>query len=138
MLKAALTQYGIKEWPGPKHNPEILKYFEVLGVSYADETGWCSAFINWCALETSRERTGQLVARSWLKVGEETDSPCQGDVVVFWRERRASWKGHVGLYIREDDKSIWVLGGNQNDMVCIKPYDKKRLLGYRQLRIMEG
>jgi hypothetical protein len=59
--------------------------------------------------------------------------PQLGDIVVFWREKKDSWKGHVGFYINETNTHINVLGGNQNNMVCIKPYPKSRLLQYIKL-----
>jgi hypothetical protein len=39
----------------------------------------------------------------------------------------------VGLYISENDNVIYVLGGNQQDMISINAYLKSRVLGYRQV-----
>ncbi len=136
ILKIALSQYGIKEIPGTKDNPEILKYFEELGFDgkkLHDETSWCSAFINWCAKKSGLTYSGKLTARSWLKVGCKVNNPRLGDIVVFWREKPESWKGHVGIYIREDENYIYVLGGNQNNKVNITAYPKSRLLNYIRL-----
>lgn len=136
MIQLALKEYGIKEIPGKEDNPEVLKYFNEIGFDgekLKDETAWCSAFINWVAKKSNRKYSNKLSARSWLKVGCATSSPQIGDVVVFWRESIDSWKGHVGLYIREDEKNIWVLGGNQKNQVSIAPYPKSRLLGYRRI-----
>jgi uncharacterized protein (TIGR02594 family) len=136
ILEKALSQWGIQEIPGEEHNPEVLKYFEEIGHAYvkSDETAWCSAFMNWVAKKAGKERSGKLNARSWLKVGEEVDEPIAGDVVIFWRSSRDSWKGHVGIYVNETEEFINVLGGNQNNKVCIKAYPKERFLGYRRLR----
>lgn len=135
-LQIALSQIGIKEVPGSKDNPEILKYFNETGFDGAklkDETAWCSAFMNWVALQSGLETTNKLNARSWLKVGLSVKKPKMGDVVVFWRESKTSWKGHVGLFIRETRSYIYCLGGNQNNQVSISAYPKKRLLQYRRL-----
>lgn len=140
MLKLALSFYGLKEITGEADHPIIVNWFKELGASWVkdDETAWCSCFMNWCAMRCGLEWP-QLItkyflsARSWLKVGKELDKPELGCVVVFWREDRTSWKGHVGLYISEDDDHIYTLGGNQNNSVCIKAYPKYRLLSYRQL-----
>ena len=135
LLNIALSQYGIKEVPGEENNPEIMKYFREIGHDWVqgDETAWCSAFVNWCAKRRGFEYSGKLNARSWLKVGAKVNTIGSADIVVFWRESKDSWKGHVAIPIREDDGYIWCLGGNQSNMVRISAYPKGRLLGYIKL-----
>ncbi len=134
----ALSQARFQEIVGNKDNPEILKYFDIMGFDGSelhDETSWCSAFVNWVCIKANLPYSGELTARSWLNVGHEVDKGHQeiGDVVVFWRESPHSWKGHVGFYLREDKDWIYVLGGNQNDQVKFSAYRKNRLLQYRRL-----
>lgn len=137
VLEIALSQIGIAEIRGKKDNPEVLKYFNEIGFNgemLKDETAWCSAFANWCCQRAGEKMTRKLTARSWLKIGRTVhDSPRMGDVVVLWRESMESWKGHVGFFIRQDENWIWVLGGNQNNKVCIKAYHQNRLLDFRRL-----
>ena len=140
LIEKALSQYGIEEQAGREMNsPEILEYFRELNYPWVktDETSWCSAFVNWVAMQCGYEFSGKLDARSWLNMGVEPYMPALGDVAIFWRISKDDWRGHVGFFIREDDEHVWVLGGNQNNMVCIKKYPKegKRfgLLGYRRL-----
>lgn len=137
-LEIALSQYGIKEVVGSGDNPMILRYFDEIGYEGSklkDETSWCSAYVNWVMKTAGKQYTKKLNARSWMEIGEPVDEGCQniGDVVVFWRESEDSWKGHVGFYINDDADKIYVLGGNQNNMVCIQAYPKDRLLGYRYI-----
>lgn len=136
ILKEMLSNYGLSEIVGAKHNPEIVAFFAEIGFDWVkdDETAWCSASLNYFAKKHYYERSGKLDARSWLKVGELVLEPELGDVVVFWRESPESWKGHVGLYINHNDKYIWTLGGNQNNSISIVAYPRERLLGYRRLR----
>lgn len=137
LFNEAIKYYGLKEMIGKKDdNPIILNMFDSIGHSWVenDETAWCSCFVNFVAQEVGLEISGKLNARSWLNIGEEVLMPKIGDIVIFWRENPNSWKGHVGLYVNEDEDFIYVLGGNQDNMVCIKPYSKKRLLGYRKLQ----
>lgn len=140
-INIALSQYGVTETVGIQHNPVILNYFEAIGHTWVttDETAWCSAFVNWVALKANVERSKKLNARSWLQVGTPTTTPQLNDVVVFWRERKTSWKGHVGFFISysEDRKDIYVLGGNQNNQVNIKKYPACRLLGFRRLQTIQ-
>lgn len=135
ILKIALEQYGNKEIRGNEHNEEVVKYFTEIGFKQIqdDETAWCSAFINWCAMMAGQVRSDKLDARSWLKIGSKVTHPRMGDIVVFWRDDLNSWKGHVGIYISSDNDTIYCLGGNQSNMVNIAPYSKQKLLGYRRL-----
>ena len=140
MINKALSQIGIKEIVGKKHNNEVLKYFKETGNEWVttDETAWCSAFVNWVAKKSGYEFTGALNARSWLDIGEATDTPQIGDIVVLWRVAPSSWKGPVGFFSRETDSFIYILGGNQNNSVCIRAYPKKQLLEYRTLTKLPG
>lgn len=136
ILNKAFLEYGVSEIKGQKDNPEIIKYFDEIGFDggkLKDETAWCSAFANWVAKTSGYEFSGKLNARSWLNVGESVKIPEIGDIVVLWRELKDSWKGHVGFYINSDKNYIYILGGNQNNQVNIKPYNKNRLLDYRKL-----
>ena len=59
-------------------------------------------------------------------------SPSAGDcVAVLWREEPASWKGHVGFYLREDDQHVYLLGGNQLEQVREHFYPRECVLSYR-------
>lgn len=136
LILKALSQYGIREVNGNKDHPQILAYFESLGFDGSklqEETAWCSAYVNWVAKECGYPYSGKLNARSWLTIGQATETPDIGDIVVLWRESPESWKGHVGFYISQNQQYIYLLGGNQKNMVCIQPYDKKRVLDYRKL-----
>ncbi len=137
LLHKALEYYGLNELPGPaENNPVILQFFKEIGHQWVknDETAWCSAFINYIATKCGYESSGKLNARSWLTVGWQVETPKPGDVVILWREARTSWKGHVGLFIRQDQDLVYILGGNQSNQVNIKPYRKSRVLEYRRLK----
>ena len=136
LIEIALSQYGVSEIAGVKDNPVILNYFKEIGETWVktEDTAWCSAFINWVCLKAGVERSKKLNARSWLDVGEIILEPQLGDIVIFSRGDPKGWQGHVALFIRELDGFIWVLGGNQGNMVKISPYSKDRLLGYRRVK----
>ncbi len=139
IIEVALTQIGVKEIAGKQDNPEVLKYFNILGFDGAklhDETSWCSAFANWVAITAGYEHSKSLVAKSWKEVGIKTEHPEVGDIAVFWRDNPKSWKGHVAFFIKEVNGWIYVLGGNQNNQVKISAYPKKRLLEYRKLNLI--
>lgn len=138
LLNIALAEYGVTEVVGNDHHPRILTYFKDIGHRWVsnDETAWCSAYANFVALKAGCQYSGKLTARSWLQVGKPLSTPVLGSVVVLWRERIDSWKGHVGFFIcfSTDGKQIYLLGGNQDNKVCIKAYPIYRVLGYRDIR----
>lgn len=132
---------GVHEMAGERHDDAIISYLASTTLPeehHKDETAWCSAFVNWCIEQVGLKGTRSASARSWLEFGEEVDVPQLGEIVVFWRGEREGRFGHVGFFIDEDDDNIVVLGGNQTDpeksvgAVCIKPYPRKRLLGFRR------
>jgi len=116
-----------------------MKFFHETGRKWVKDDGvsWCDAFVDWCALMAGSAPTPGLNARAWLDAGEKVVEPKQGDIVILWRESKDSWKGHVGFFIKENDKMVWILGGNQTGQVRISAYRKNRVLGYRRLRKVE-
>ncbi|HDY66564.1 MAG TPA: TIGR02594 family protein [Candidatus Scalindua sp.] len=143
ILKVALSQYGVTETKGRIDNPEVMKYYHETGRTWVnhDETPWCDAFLDWCAMTAGLKWSPGLNARGWLKEGEKVDPQEVDDlaleipiVVVFWRKSIESIYGHTGLFVRKNDSAVWTLGGNQGiGQVNISPYPEIRVLGYRRL-----
>ena len=137
-FKQALSQVGIKEYPGENHNPRIIEYHKSCELrAKSDEISWCSAFMNWCFEKAEIVRTKSAAAISWTKWGKETNEPRIGDVVVF-RRVDSSWRGHVGFFVGEDKTRVLVLGGNQNNEVSFQWFPKRGrklyLFQYRTMR----
>ncbi len=57
--------------------------------------------------------------------------PREGCIVVLQRDDPASWKGHVGFFLRVDAQHIHLLGGNQLDAVREHFYPVGSVLAYR-------
>jgi uncharacterized protein (TIGR02594 family) len=137
IVKIAAGEIGIKEIAGQEHEKRILDYAKESGFKNItdDETPWCSIFVNWCCKEAGLQRTNRANARSWLSVGRPVDDPMPGDIVVFWRERIDSWKGHVGIFMgfSKNRSVVYTLGGNQKNTVSIQGYDASNVLGFRRL-----
>lgn len=132
-LLVALSFYGEQPIPGYKANPQILEF--LAATSYplfeSDEVPWCSAFMIWCYKQANIEVSANAAARSWLAVGERTDNPKLGDIVVIGYPRENPANFHVGFFIRETTNLVYVLAGNQNDTVDITPWRKRSVLEYR-------
>lgn len=94
-------------------------------------TAWCGGFIAACL---ARAGVGKHIpkdfpmARSWARAGASLAKPAYGCIVVFTR----TGGGHVGFVVGKDaNGNLMVLGGNQSNRVCIKPFPKSRVLAYR-------
>ena len=112
----------------------ILKWAEDLNIPYGDdEIPWCGLFVAHCVgsqLPDEPLPANPLGAREWLTFGSPaTDQP--GAIMVFWRGAKNTFKGHVGLYAGEDGDHYHILGGNQDNRVCVSRIAKDRKLGAR-------
>lgn len=137
LIKIAAGEIGVKEIPGEKNEKRIIDYAKEAGFNNItdDETPWCSIFVNWCCMKAGLQRSNRTNARSWLTVGIPTDKPEPGDIIVFWRDKPSSWKGHVGIFLgfSKNKDLVFTLGGNQRNTVSIQGYDTSKVLGYRRL-----
>jgi len=137
LIEIALKEYGNIELDGPNSNPDVMKYFHETGREWVedDSTPWCDAFVDWVVMKAGGDPSPGLLARAWLDFGEVILEPEVGDLVIFWRVKWNSPYGHVGFFVRRKDNYIWVLGGNQSNMVKIAVYSAERVLGYRRIEI---
>jgi uncharacterized protein (TIGR02594 family) len=135
MLEVAMEHYGFNV---ERNRPFFKEMFDEF--PYPLTSNYCGIFMAyiarnaypWVGVPNAPE-----VARRWLSIGEEVKEPVTGDIVVFWREAKNSWKGHVGLFISWKDKqNLYCLGGNQgyDKSINIQLYDKVRVLGYRRVQ----
>lgn len=126
-----------------KSNPVILAMLQ-RDQQWPQDDGvpWCGAFINHIAWLLRLPRSKDLRARSWLRVGEVVQlcDAVPGDVVILSRgagEQPGAdvidAPGHVGFYAGKDERSVFMLGGNQGDEVNVSPFALSRVLGVRRL-----
>ena len=137
VLHTAVEEYGVENFDKSNNNPEVIKYFKETGFGYIkkDETNWCAAFVNYCVKQNGYKYPHSLTARSWLGQGKKVTNPKTGDIIIFWRESKRSWKGHVAFFVEADKEKglIYCYGGNQDGKVCIKAYPEERVLAYRRV-----
>jgi uncharacterized protein (TIGR02594 family) len=121
---------GIKEVPGPQHNPEILQMWRDIkrGGIKSDEVPWCAAFVGACLERAGIQSTRFEGARSYAEWGQKLSAPSLGCVVVFSRDGG----GHVGFVVGQDKTgNLLVLGGNQSDAVNVRAFPRSRVTAYR-------
>ena len=131
-VSAAMTMLGEKEGT----SKDIKKVLVSMGVNESPSTfPWCTTFTSW-SLNQAGINAKSNSARSYLGLGQPTNSPAFGDVVVMWNENpntggKNGWGGHTGFYVGEVSGRILVLSGNSADSVDVSAFDKGRVLGYR-------
>lgn len=132
-MTIARTYLGTREMlQNGQPNPLIAEFFQATGFKGGDAgDAWCSAFANHCMQKAGLKGSGKANARSWLAWGgRQLTLPTTGCVVVFARPPEPA-SGHVAFFVSEEKNWINVLGGNQANAVCVRPYARARLLGYR-------
>lgn len=132
-LMRARREIGVKERPGEKHHPRILEYHAATRLhAVADEVPWCSAFACWVMEQSGIASTRSASARSWLGWGQPLLVPMPGCIVVLERPTADNpGSGHVAFYLGQQDGKLLLLGGNQANQVCMRPYPEDRVIGYR-------
>ncbi|NOS75844.1 MAG: CHAP domain-containing protein [Methyloglobulus sp.] len=99
-------------------NPVIVKFFHDVGYKQekfpnSDCTPWCAATLSWCLYRSRRTFAKDPVSsQSYLEYGIKTKDPKEGDIVVF-TDTSDNSRGHVGLFLKNDNDNVIVLGGNQ-------------------------
>lgn len=132
-MKIAEGEKGIKEITGlSSHTPRILEYHATTTLkAKQDEVPWCSSFVNWVVERAGYKGTGSAAAKSWAKWGVEC--PMQvGCLVVLKR----TGGHHVGFYTGEKGDSIYLLGGNQSNKVCVSLFKKSLILSTRLPKVL--
>lgn len=128
---------GVREKVGPGNEPIIIDWAKKAKIPYSnDDVPWCGLFVSHCINATLAEESlpaNPLGARQWQKFGAPCPKPVLGSILVFWRERPTSYKGHVGFYAGQEkgNGAFHVLGGNQGNSVSIALIDPKRLVEAR-------
>ena len=127
---------GLKEIKGSKHAPLVVKMWSRIKLAGIkdDETPWCAAFVGSCLEEVNIKSSRSAAALSYEKFGQSVGYPVLGAIAYKKRYNSAGKVigGHVGFVAGQNSKGqIMLLGGNQNDQVCIAPFNKSVILGYR-------
>jgi uncharacterized protein (TIGR02594 family) len=136
ILAAAGEYLGLQEWPGARHNPQIVDMFAKVGHGHVrdDETPWCAAFVGSVLAGLGLPHTGKLNARSYETYGTQVrmQDARPGDIVVLWRGSPASWQGHVAFFVCFNGDKIVLRGGNQGNAVTDASYGRDRVIAIRR------
>jgi uncharacterized protein (TIGR02594 family) len=120
---------GIKEDPGDRNTEEIAAYFKDINAHVGTVAGqtvhWCGAFVGYCikncglpaaAAKVTPAAVGANFWLAWDPV--PTNPPPVGSIVVIPGK-------HVGFLAEgSTDTKLQILGGNQDDRICITSFDR--------------
>lgn len=125
-ITIALTYVGLREIPGKKHNPTILRWLKNLKAWWAeDETPWCGTFVAECL-----RQSGLPIPQHWYRakaystygsaITKAANTIPFGAIAVKSRVGG----GHVFFAVARsaDGKIIFGLGANQSNKVSIVPF----------------
>lgn len=130
-MQYAFADYGTEEVAGPKANARIVEYHQHTSLKAgSDEVPWCAAFV--CAMleKAGFKSTRKANAKSYLTFGEELPGPKVGAIAVLNRGTDPA-SGHVGFVVGFNSNSVYLLGGNQSNMVRVSSFQRWRVLQYR-------
>lgn len=134
-LTIALSDLGIREIKGPKHNPKVLDYFKDVGRPDIknDETAWCAAGLgSWLkraglAIPPPQKALAAISYETW---GERLEQPALGAIGVKRRPGEA-WQRHTGLIVAANATTIWMVSANSSNSVNIAPYSRWQFTALR-------
>lgn len=108
---------GLKEVPGPQHNPLIVEWGQQSGIGWwnNDEDAWCAVAVNGALVNSGYPSTRSALARSFTRYGTRLSRPVRGAIVVFPRGSNPLY-GHVGIVesVRSDGTVVIVNGNSGN------------------------
>lgn len=124
-MNTAQQELGQKEIAGSKANPRIMAYHKAAKYAAKDDSGgvnaWCASFIAWVMTQNGYQPVHHAMgAKSWTHFGKKIKSPVYGAIAI--KSRKGG--GHVAFVVgrSRDNKYLYMLGGNQSDMVRVTRY----------------
>lgn len=137
-LTHARTLLGLHEIHGSFNEPRILALAFAAHLTWVknDEIPWCAILIGGVLEETGFRSTRSAAARSYSKWGIDVfeSGPLfvpLGAICVLSREPNPA-EGHVAFAVGYNRRGkILLLGGNQADMVSIRPFEPGRVIAAR-------
>lgn len=119
-LAYLVNHIGLREIPGPEHEPLIVEWGREAGIGWwgNDEDAWCAVAVNGALVRSGYPSTRSALARSFTTYGTRLSRPVAGAIVVFPRGPNPLY-GHVGIVEEvNDDGTMTVVSGNVGNRVA--------------------
>lgn len=135
IIKIARAEIGNGENGKNNSGYHVKKY-----LNGHDNLSWCAGFVSYCIESAGSTFDYNLSARAIFNAAKAknliTKTPITGDIIVFWKDSKSSWRGHCGIISKVSDENIWVIEGNVGKFPArVKEFKYKRnnipkLLGF--------
>lgn len=132
-MRVARGYIGEREFPGAPDNPRIVALYAMCGHKWVndDETPWCAAFVGGVLAQAGIIGTRSLAARSYATYGTRLPVPLHGCIGVKKRVGGQEWEGHLGFVVGANQSTIFLLGGNQSNMVNVAAFPRSEFIAFR-------
>lgn len=117
---------GIEEEPNRDNRGPVIRKLIKLAKCGAEGDPYCAIGVN-AALEVNDIKgTRSALARSFERSKDfiKLKGPALGAITTFWRGKKSSGFGHVGVYAGETEHHVYVWGFNQHDDANMSPFPK--------------
>ena len=132
-IDLAIDEIGTVEWASGS-NPKVVGYYRDAGHPEIvdDAVSWCAAFVGAMLKRSGVKPSGSLLARSYLKWGNEVPiaKAQRGDIGII--PRGEPWQGHVFFVEKIENGRVYAVGGNQKDSVNRTTFAAASLIGVRR------
>ena len=139
IVSIARAEIGRGETTANNCGEDIRKYLRG-----KENLSWCGGFVSWVLEQAGVGELHSLSAKAIYSQARMKGlfDPKPGDLIVFWRNSKDDWQGHIGIVSKVGETKIWVIEGNKGSFpakVGEFEYPKgsiPKLLGY--VRIASG
>lgn len=131
----AISKIGVAEIAGSENNAMIEAFHAVTRKGAApDEVPWCASFACWALGEGGLLHPRSKWSLDFLNYGLPVVDPATlmyGDIVITYRGLDKN-QGHVAFLKSWTEKTVNLLGGNQANRVCVKPFAREMIRAVRR------
>lgn len=110
IVSIAIQELGNGEEGANNSGKHVMKY------TGGKEVPWCAGFVSYVICKAGGSCEIDLSAKSIYNTAVWNNgvvtNPQPGDLIGFWRESITSWKGHIGIVEKVDDKYVYTIEGN--------------------------
>lgn len=120
---------GIEEEPNKDNRGPVIRRLIKLGKCGQEGDPYCAIGLNAALEDTGFKGSRSALARSFENNKDfiKLDGPALGAITTFWRGKKSSGLGHVGVYGGETENHIYVWGFNQHDDANMSPFPRNGL-----------
>ena len=111
IVNKAKAEIGNGEIGGNNKGDYVKKYNRGL------EAPWCAGFVSYILTESNIDSleyslSAKAIYNEAKQENRLTDYPQAGDLIVFWRGSKGSWKGHIGIIEKIANNAVHTIEGN--------------------------